>query len=76
MKIYETPAGTNGTVNQPNKDDELLEKEKQEKYQSKVRIILWLMQHSKPNISNTVREASKAMDGYYKETLDLFIENN
>jgi hypothetical protein len=32
MKIYETPARANNTVNQPNKDDELLEKEKQKKY--------------------------------------------
>jgi hypothetical protein len=32
MKIYETPAGANETVNQPSKDDKLLEKEKQEKY--------------------------------------------
>ena len=26
MKMYETPAGVNNNINQPNKDDELLEK--------------------------------------------------
>ena len=26
MKIYKTPAGANDNINQPNKDDELLEK--------------------------------------------------
>ena len=32
MKIYETPAGANDNINRPNITDELLEKEKQEKY--------------------------------------------
>jgi Reverse transcriptase (RNA-dependent DNA polymerase) len=40
MKIYKTPAGANKTVKRPNKDDELLEKETQEKHQSGVGIIL------------------------------------
>jgi Reverse transcriptase (RNA-dependent DNA polymerase) len=67
MKAYETPAGANETINRPDKNDELLEKAKQDKYRSGVGIILWLMKHSRPDISNAIREASKVMDGATKQ---------
>ena len=35
----------------------------QSTYQSGVGILLWLMKHSRPDIANSVREASKVMDG-------------
>jgi hypothetical protein len=44
-----------------------LEKEKQEKYRSGVGILLWLMKHSRPDISNAVRESSKVMDRATKQ---------
>jgi hypothetical protein len=50
-----------------------LEKEKQEKYQSGVRIILWLMKHSRPDISNAVREASKVIDGATRKHWKYFL---
>ena len=41
MKIYETPAGANDNINQPNKDDKLLEEENNNnKYRSEVGILL------------------------------------
>ena len=40
-----------------------MEQEKQEKYRSGVGILLWLMKHSRPDIANAIREASKVMDG-------------
>jgi hypothetical protein len=67
MKIYETPAGANETVKRPDENDKLLEKDKQEKYRSGVGIILWLMKHSRPDVSNAIREASKVMDGATKK---------
>jgi Reverse transcriptase (RNA-dependent DNA polymerase) len=67
MKIYETPAGANETVKRPDESDKLLEKDKQEKYCSGVGIILWLMKHSRPDVANAIREASKVMDGATKK---------
>ena len=43
-----------------------MDQEGQEKYRSGVGILLWLMKHSRPDIANAVREASKVMDGATK----------
>ena len=45
-----------------NKDGEAIEPEQQKRYQSGAGILLWLMKHSRPDICNSTREASKVMD--------------
>jgi hypothetical protein len=66
MKEYETPASQNDTVMRPIEKEERLSQEGQSKYRSGVGTLLWLMKHSRPDIANAVREASKVMDGATK----------
>jgi hypothetical protein len=66
MKIYETLAGINETVIRPVEGDTLLSEEEQALYRLGVEILLWLMKHSRPDIANAVREASKVLDGATK----------
>ena len=66
MRIYHIPAATNDTILRPNKEDILLSEGEQSTYRSGVGILLWLMKHSRPDIANSVREASKVMDGATK----------
>ena len=70
---YLTP-GTPG-LNQVREIDQskLLSKEKQLMHRSGVRVLLYLVKHSRPDIANCVRELSKVLDGStvasYKEML-------
>ena len=73
MKTYKIPAGGNESVICPEKDEELLSLEGQEKYRSGVGILLWLMKHSKLYIANAVCEASKVMDGATKTHLKYLL---
>ena len=50
IKTYNIPAGGNDKIICPEKNEELLNWEGQEKYRSEVGIFLWLMKHSKPDI--------------------------
>ena len=44
-------------------EEKLLELEGQRTYDSGVGILLYLLKHSRPNLSNPVQEISKTMDG-------------
>ncbi len=61
MKWKETPMSAK--VIRPNEDsDDLLDTSKQTRYQSGVGTLLYIIKHSRPDLSNAVRELSKAMD--------------
>jgi hypothetical protein len=47
----------------PEKGDPLLTPEQQTKYRSGVGMLLYLVKHSRPDISNAVRELTKVLDG-------------
>jgi hypothetical protein len=63
MRYYNTPAMPNDIVMRPQIGDPLLSKEDQQLYRSGVGMLLYLTKHSRPDISNAVRELSKVMDG-------------
>ena len=65
MREYDTPASTGDMVIRAKEDDDdaiFLEPVKQKRYRSGVGMLLYLVKFSRPDISNSVRELSKAMD--------------
>jgi hypothetical protein len=63
MRRYNTPGGPNEVVMRPHDGDALLTEDDQKLYRSGVGMLLYLTKHSRPDISNAVRELSKVMDG-------------
>ena len=65
MRTYATPAGPGETIirmSDEEKETLGLKKEKQTRYRSGVGMLLYLIKFSRPDIANSVRELSKAMD--------------
>jgi hypothetical protein len=60
---YRTPGTPGQGVMRPLKGDEKISAEDQSTYRSGVGMLLYLVKHSRPDISNAVRELSKSMDG-------------
>ena len=73
MKVYETPAPSGFRVIRTEEEETKLSKDKQTRYRSGVGSLLYLVKHSRPDLSNSVRELSKVMDnaneGQYKMLL-------
>ena len=63
LSFQETPAGTGFTVTRCQVPEQLITLEEQRTYRSGVGILLYLVKFSRPDISNAVRELSKASDG-------------
>ena len=63
LKDLATLAANGQIVICPKDDLELISKEDQTKYRSGVGMLLYLVKHSRPEISNAVRELAKVMDG-------------
>jgi hypothetical protein len=62
-RTYRTPAAPRTIVMRPQEGDMLISPEKQTEYRSGVGMLLYLVKHSKPEISNAVRELTKVADG-------------
>jgi hypothetical protein len=60
---YKTPGTPNFGIVQPKGDDPRITEAEQSTYRSVVGYLLHLTKHSRPDISNAVRESSKSMDG-------------
>jgi transposase InsO family protein len=60
---YRTPGTPGQGVLRPKEGDERITDEDQSLYRSGVGMLLYLVKHSRPDISNAVRELSKSMDG-------------
>ena len=69
MVSRETPAGTGFTVTRCTVPECLISPDEQRSYRSGVGILLYLVKYSRPDISNAVRELSKASDGADKSSL-------
>jgi hypothetical protein len=69
MATYKTPAGPGEIVIRPKDGDVLIGDDKQKLFRSGVGSLLYLMKHSRPDISNAIRELSKVMDGATKAHL-------
>ena len=60
-KIYQIPAAARDAIVRTNKEDSI-DATRQKRYRSGVGMLLYLIKYSRPDISNAVRELSKAMD--------------
>ncbi len=60
---YLTPAGQSEQVVRPTTKEELISEPEQKSFRSAVGMLLYLTKHSRPEISNSVRELAKVMDG-------------
>jgi hypothetical protein len=60
---FKTPAAPKTVIMRPAPDDPLISTEQQSKYRSGVGMLLYLVKHSRPDISNAVRELTKVLDG-------------
>ena len=63
LPIYKTPSGTGFRVERCVDADKRIGDEKQSMYRSGIGMLLFLVKFSRPDISNSVRELSKANDG-------------
>jgi copper chaperone CopZ len=63
LREKKTPAASRDVVIRPTLEEEKIEKDEQDRYRSGVGMLLWLTKHSRSDIANCVREASKVMDG-------------
>jgi hypothetical protein len=63
IKEYKTPAGPKTSLTRPIEGESLITPDEQTKYRSGVGMLLYLVKHSRPEISNAVRELSKVCDG-------------
>jgi hypothetical protein len=56
IRQYKTPAAPGTTIMRPQPGDLLISSEQQKLYRSGVGMLLYLVKHSRPDISNTTRE--------------------
>jgi hypothetical protein len=63
VREYKTPAAPKTTIVRPQPGDPLISPEQQKLYRSGVGMLLYLVKHSRPDISNATRELSKVGDG-------------
>jgi Reverse transcriptase (RNA-dependent DNA polymerase) len=61
--VYSTPAAPGEIIIRPVEGDELVTSEEQTYFRKGVGMLLYLVKHSRPDISNAVRELAKVMDG-------------
>jgi hypothetical protein len=66
MKDYETPAPSGSHIIRCQDDEAKLNDDEQAEFRSGVGSLLYLLKHSRPDLSNSVRELSKVMDGANK----------
>ncbi|KAG7348743.1 hypothetical protein IV203_011340 [Nitzschia inconspicua] len=71
LKNMKVPMASGITVIRPTEDDPLLSPEDQKDYRSAVGMLLYLVKHSRPDLSNSVREVSKVMDGATDEHVTI-----
>jgi hypothetical protein len=63
FREYKTPAAPKTTILRPQPGDTLIDAEQQKLYRSGIGMLLYLVKHSRPDISNAIRELSKVGDG-------------
>ena len=62
-RVFKTPAAPNTIIMRPEKDAPLISSKDQTLYRSGVVMLLYLVKHSRPDLSNSVRELTKVLDG-------------
>ena len=62
-RSYKTPGAPKTVVLRPTDTDTLISSKDQSMYRSGVGMLLYLIKHSRPDLSNAVRELTKVLDG-------------
>jgi hypothetical protein len=70
-RVYKTPGTPRFKIVCPENDDDIIEPNLQSRYHSGVKMSLYLIKYSQPDLCNVVRELSKCMD---KETIGTYLE--
>jgi hypothetical protein len=73
LRTYDVPMGAGVKVVRPVEGDTLLNDDYQRKYRSGVGTLLYLVKHSRPELSNSVRELAKVMDGANRNHYKLLL---
>ena len=63
LQRYQTAMGPGQVMLRPDDDDEYLTPEEQTEYRSGMGMLLYLLKHWRPDLSNSIRELTKVMDG-------------
>jgi len=75
LKIYATPGTPGQTISRPKEGDPVLDEEIATSYRSGVRMLLYLLKHSRIDLGNPVRELTKVLKSHallaYKEMLKI-----
>ena len=72
MQLYETPASGGGQIKLPMTEEELISDEEQSEFRSGVGSLIYLLKHSRPDLSNSIRELTKVIDGANKVHQKMF----
>jgi hypothetical protein len=62
-RVFKTPAAPKTVIMRPQEGDPRISANEQSIYRSGVGMLLYLIKHSRPDISNAVRELTKVLDG-------------
>jgi hypothetical protein len=74
MRKVDTPMGPGYSVERPKEGiDQLIDKSGQSKFRSGVGMLLYLVKHSRPDLSNAVRELAKVMDGATQDHYNMML---
>jgi len=72
-KEYESPMGSNVSILRPKEQDKLITDEMQKRYRSGVGSLLYLVKQTRPDLSNSVRELAKVLDGATEAHLKFLV---
>ena len=61
-RVFRTPAAPKTVIMRPDENDPVISSADQTKYRSGVGMLLYLVKHSRPDLSNSVRELTKVLD--------------
>jgi len=73
VKEYESPMGSNVSILHPKEQDKLITGEMQKRYRSGVGSLIYLVKHTRPNLSNSVRELAKVLDSATEAHLKFLV---
>ena len=73
LPVYKTPGTPGFSVVRPREEEPTIDEAKQSEYRSGVGMLLYLIKHSRPDLSNAIRELTKCLDratpAAYKEMM-------
>ena len=75
-KEYKSPMGSNVSILRPKEQDKLISDEMQKRYRSGVGSLLYLVKHTRPDLSNAVRELAKVLDSETEAHTEISSKSN